>query len=96
MSLHLFADAADGAAVAAVVMWLVIAAGSFLAWLAPVVIAVWRGHPNTAAICVVDVLLGWTCIGWVVALAWSMTAFDRPMTRTTRPQRDSHYDDEYD
>lgn len=43
-------------------------------YLAPTLIASRRGHPNSGPIVVVNVLLGWTLIGWVVALAWSLSA----------------------
>jgi ABC-type cobalamin transport system permease subunit len=39
----------------------------------PVIIAMARKQRNTASILVVNVFLGWTLIGWVVALAWSLT-----------------------
>ncbi|EJA0515544.1 superinfection immunity protein [Salmonella enterica] len=39
----------------------------------PTVIACNRKHGNTAAIVCVNILLGWTFIGWVVALTWSLT-----------------------
>lgn len=42
----------------------------------PIVIAAMRGHPNTAAIAAVTILLGWTGIGWIAALIWSFTAID--------------------
>jgi hypothetical protein len=32
-----------------------------------------RCHPNTAAIFVINLFLGWTLLGWVGALAWSCT-----------------------
>jgi ABC-type glycerol-3-phosphate transport system permease component len=32
-----------------------------------------RRHPNTAAIAVLNVFLGWTFIGWVIALVWALT-----------------------
>ena len=28
-------------------------------------------HPNTEAIGIINIFLGWTFIGWVVALAWA-------------------------
>jgi len=31
----------------------------------------WR-HPHFRSIAVVNVFLGWTLIGWVVALAWAV------------------------
>jgi hypothetical protein len=30
-------------------------------------------HPNANSIFVVNLFLGWTFIGWVVALAWALT-----------------------
>jgi hypothetical protein len=39
----------------------------------PTVIAVTRSHKNTAPIVVVNLLLGWTVIAWIVCLAWSFT-----------------------
>lgn len=33
-----------------------------------------RGHHNTMAIAVLNILLGWTFIGWVVAMVWASTA----------------------
>jgi uncharacterized membrane protein len=38
----------------------------------PTIIAVARKHPNTTAIVLIDVLLGWTFLGWVGALVWSL------------------------
>ncbi len=53
--------------------------GSYLAVVAvlyfvPAVVAVMRGHPNAVAICMLDLFLGWTFLGWVAALVWSFTA----------------------
>jgi hypothetical protein len=47
----------------------------------PLLIAEMRGHPQHVAILSLNVLLGWTVIGWVVALVWAATAIDK--TRTT-------------
>lgn len=40
----------------------------------PAFVAYGRGHHNRAAILVLNLLLGWSFIGWVVALVWSCTA----------------------
>jgi hypothetical protein len=40
----------------------------------PTVIAVMRGHPDSFAIFLTNLLLGWTGIGWIVALIWAFTA----------------------
>jgi hypothetical protein len=45
-------------------------------WL-PTVIAFRRGHPNCWPVAVVNLFTGWTGIGWVVALVWSVTAVRR-------------------
>jgi hypothetical protein len=54
----------------------------------PVLIAALRAHPSGAAIFVVNLFLGWSLIGWVIALAWSLAAIER---RRPRPR---YYDDE--
>ena len=45
----------------------------FLPW----AIAILRGHHQTMAIGVLNLFLGWTAIGWVVALVWSATSTTR-------------------
>lgn len=40
----------------------------------PTIIAVCRKHDNTLAILLVNILLGWTFIGWIVALIWCVTS----------------------
>lgn len=39
----------------------------------PWIIASGRSHPNTVAIFVLNLFLGWSLIGWVAALIWSFT-----------------------
>ena len=43
------------------------------AYLAPSIIAVARKHHQLAPIIVINIFLGWTVIGWVVALAMSVS-----------------------
>ena len=43
-------------------------------YLLPSLIAKARRHKNILPIFVLNVLLGWTFLGWVVALVWSFTA----------------------
>lgn len=43
-------------------------------WMIPAVVAYYREHHNKTAILLVTVLLGWTVIGWIAALIWSVTA----------------------
>lgn len=41
-------------------------------YFAPAIIASRNKRKNANAISVVNVFLGWTLIGWVIALAWSV------------------------
>lgn len=50
---------------------------SALVYFLPTVIALARGHHNGFAIFLTNLLLGWTLIGWVIALIWSVTASER-------------------
>jgi hypothetical protein len=45
----------------------------------PAVIAGMRNHQNGGAIFALNLLLGWTLIGWVAALVWSLTASAAPV-----------------
>lgn len=45
----------------------------FTAYLFPTLVALGRGKKNSLAIGVLNVLLGWTFLGWVVALVWAFT-----------------------
>lgn len=46
-------------------------------YFAPTIIAAGRKHHNRMAIFALNLLLGWTLIGWVGALVWSLTATER-------------------
>jgi uncharacterized membrane protein YqaE (UPF0057 family) len=50
-------------------------------YIIPTVVALVKGHKNTAAIFIVNLFLGWTVLGWVVSLAW---AFIDQQTRYER------------
>jgi len=41
-------------------------------YMLPGAIALWNGHPKTTPIMLVNFLLGWTVIGWIVALVWAL------------------------
>jgi hypothetical protein len=38
----------------------------------PAIIAAMRSHHQTAAIVLLNLFLGWTLVGWVVALVWAV------------------------
>jgi uncharacterized membrane protein YqaE (UPF0057 family) len=41
-------------------------------YLLPTGIALWKGSGETTKIFLVNFLLGWTVVGWVVALFWAL------------------------
>lgn len=49
-------------------------AGYFLPWL----LAKLRGHHNSLAIFWLNALAGWTGLGWLFSLIWSLTATTKP------------------
>lgn len=49
-----------------VVAWVIAVATAF--YMLPWAVAMSRGKSNTAAIGIVNLLLGWTVIGWIAAL----------------------------
>ena len=51
---------------------LVILAIFVLIYMSPTIIALINEKQNTPAIAVLNILLGWTLIGWVGALVWAM------------------------
>ncbi len=53
----------------------------------PTIIALVRHHPKTVAIVLINVFLGWTLIGWVVALVWSLRS--QPVTPAAQLPRSS-------
>jgi hypothetical protein len=55
----------------------IIIAFSFAIYFLPAIVAWCRGHRNEYAIGILNMLLGWTFIGWVIALVWAYTANTR-------------------
>ena len=65
-------DSLGGLLLVALLIWL---------YLLPWWVAKGRRHPSVYSIAVVNVFLGWTFIGWVGCLAWSLSAAGRPQVR---------------
>jgi Superinfection immunity protein len=42
-------------------------------YVTPTIVALDRKHRQTGPIAAVNLLLGWSLVGWVVALAWALT-----------------------
>lgn len=49
-----------------------------LLYMLPGIVALLRWHRNWVPIAVLTMLTGWTGIGWIVALVWSLTNQRRP------------------
>jgi hypothetical protein len=50
------------------------------AYFIPTIVAFSRKHPNAVAIFATNLLAGWTFIGWIVSLVWSLTNPQRSQT----------------
>jgi hypothetical protein len=48
--------------------------GLFIVYFLPPWIASIRNHQNSTAIFFMTLLMGWTGLGWLVALGWSLTS----------------------
>jgi hypothetical protein len=50
----------------------------FVLYFLPTIVAFGRGKRDAVSILVLNLLLGWTAIGWVIALVWALRQ-DLPM-----------------
>lgn len=41
-------------------------------YMLPTSIALWREHRNTGGVFILNLFLGWTLVGWVIALIWAV------------------------
>ena len=55
------------------VFLLLVFGGSLFFYFLPAIVAGSRHHRNGAAIFCLNLFLGWSLIGWVVALCWALT-----------------------
>jgi hypothetical protein len=47
-----------------------------LIYFLPFIVAIARKHLDSTAIFVLNLFLGWTFIGWVIALIWAVKKFE--------------------
>jgi hypothetical protein len=57
---------------------LAVLAGILAVYFAPTLVAFARDVPNKGSVIVINTLLGWTLVGWVVALAMAARSVPRP------------------
>ena len=55
----------------------------------PIVVANVRNHKNTMAIVILSLFLGWTFVGWVIALVWACTSNVDTPTKTITNANDN-------
>jgi hypothetical protein len=65
----------------------------FLFYFLPTFVGFFRKHPNMTPILIVNIFLGWTLVGYVVALAWAFTAQEEPKTYRRKRYRDEDDDE---
>lgn len=52
---------------------ILIVALAIFVYIIPIIVAHKRQHPSRMAITVLNIFLGWSFIGWIIALVWSCT-----------------------
>jgi hypothetical protein len=78
-------DSGAGAGVAALGIFGVFGVFSILMYFLPTFVAGLRHHHNGGAIFLLNLLLGWTLLGWVLALVWSVTGTHRQLQQVQQP-----------
>lgn len=69
----IFAQTDSPADVGAIVVFLCMIGLAICAYMFPFLLAGMRGHRQSMAIGALNLLLGWTFLGWVIALVWALT-----------------------
>lgn len=64
----------DAAGLVGILFILLLVVVGFLFYFLPTMIAAFRSHHQLAAIIVVNLFFGWTFVGWVICLAWAVSA----------------------
>ena len=80
----ILADTDTGSTAGSVIPGFVILIFSLVLYFIPAIIASARALPNQGSVWVINIFLGWTFIGWVVALAMAV-AGKRPSTQFPPP-----------
>lgn len=83
--MQLFAELNSDALVLIIVFGLIV---SIPLYFLPSFIAAYRGHPNLLAIFLINLLLGWLLVGWVLALVWAVVQTDDRRRYGRRYQQD--------
>ena len=60
-----------------IILVILISIISLIFYFVPSIVAYSRKHQNFIPILLLNIFIGWTFIGWVIALIWSFTHQDR-------------------
>jgi hypothetical protein len=75
---------------------LILCVVGFLFYLTPTIIANNRRHPQAVAIFALNIMLGWSMLGWVAAFVWSLTTVGGVrVTRSAELHTDEDSDNPY-
>ena len=72
--------------------WLIALIPFIAIYFLPTIVAFTRHHQNRLAICLINIFLGYTFVGWLVAMIWSFTHVEnsgereRPTTERIEPR----------
>jgi Superinfection immunity protein len=66
-----------------------------LLYFTPTVIAILRHHHSLAAVIALNCLLGWTFVGWVVALVWAFSNGSHPVVVNVQQTTAQHDERQY-
>lgn len=50
-------------------------------YMLPTIVALARGHHQGPVICIINLFAGWTLIGWLIAICWSVSHIPNKATR---------------
>jgi Superinfection immunity protein len=67
-----------------VILGLFLWAAIIISYWVPTIVALVRHVPNKGSVIVVNAFLGWTVVGWVVALAMACRSVPQPVEPVTR------------
>jgi hypothetical protein len=73
-------QAAQDAGTAIGVGLLILMMIGLIGYVIPTIIALARRHPKKGPIILVNLLLGWSVVGWIVALVWAFSSNQPPQT----------------
>lgn len=76
----------DATAVVTTVLGVIAAVGLVFLYFLPTTISSRRKHPNASPIFLLNFCLGWTLIGWFVALMWAISAINPALVPGDAPR----------